>query len=541
MNLINHPARTWILIPMTGMLWAFSFPLWNWTVSAWCIPALLFAVASLDQGEHAFRNGYLIGLTHFLCSLYWLLYIPFPAGAISGWLSLSAYLALYPASWCWLMHRVHSVALSSQSSWWHRQCRALFGACLWVALEMVQARFLTGFPWNFLGVSQAESLPLIQIASVTGVYGISFIMVWISLGLAHALLRLRSDAGKRKVHNWNWMPDLLLPGVALACIIFWGMKQMLAPQPLEREIKIASIQPSIPQTLIWDPSTEDTRFNTLLRLTREALQTKPDLLLWPEAALPTMIRYDREKQDQIRGLLLESPAWMIIGSDDAEPIDKEGDPDEYAFANSAFLISPEGQLMDRYKKRQLVIFGEYVPFSDTLPFLKYLTPIQGAFMKGTRPASFVLEDPAIRLSPLICFEDVFPHLAREHVTENTDLLVNLTNNGWFGESAAQWQHAAMARFRAVENNIPLVRCTNNGLTCWIDPKGRLHGVDFEQGGSIYQSGVKYYSIPVRIEGVPLTTTFYHRNGDVFGWSCLMASSLVAFFYVLSRRKLVLRS
>ena len=132
--------------------------------------------------------------------------------------------------------------------------------------------------------------------------------------------------------------------------------------------------------------------------------------------------------------------------------------------------------MARYIKRKLVIFGEYVPLADWLPFLKYLTPIQGGFTPGRRPVSFPLPGLRAKTSVLICFEDIFPHLVREHVDDDTDFLVNLTNNGWFGESAAQWQHAANAVFRAVENGLPLVRCANNGLTCWVDATMYIHGM-----------------------------------------------------------------
>ena len=165
------------------------------------------------------------------------------------------------------------------------------------------------------------------------------------------------------------------------------------------------------------------------------------------------------------------------------------------FFNAAFLFSPDGRFRNVYHKQNLVIFGEYIPLVRWLPFIKWFTPITGSFASGTKAVPFELERwppvrhesirivqtpgrrPAlpnrVKTSTLICFEDVFPHLAREYVQDDTDFLVNLTNDGWFGEGAAQWQQAVTAVFRAVENGVPLVRCCNNGLTCWADANGRL--------------------------------------------------------------------
>jgi apolipoprotein N-acyltransferase len=143
--------------------------------------------------------------------------------------------------------------------------------------------------------------------------------------------------------------------------------------------------------------------------------------------------------------------------------------------------------------------------------------------------------PALRCktSVLICFEDVFPHLARRHVDDDTDFLLNLTNNGWFGESAAQWQHAASAVFRAIENGRPLVRCANNGLTCWVDGRGRVHDTYFEGTQDIYGAGYKLVAVPL-LRGTP-SRTFYRTYGDVFGWLCVGVSSLLIAASFLRRK------
>src|SRR6185436_12072687 len=221
--------------------------------------------------------------------------------------------------------------------------------------------------------------------------------------------------------------------------------------------------------------------------------------------------------DAVGDLAQRHRVWMVIGADDAEV--KPGTPNEVVYYNSSFLISPAGELIADYRKRRLVMFGEYVPLSRWLPFLKTFAQVQGEFTPGERSAVFNLRDLHVQTSVLICFEDAFPHLTREYVDDDTDFLLNLTNNGWFGDSAAQWQHAANAIFRAVENGLPLVRCTNNGLSCWIDAQGNLHDVYFQGTKDVYGAGFKVVRIPLLSGGQKGEPTFYRRHGDFFGWGC----------------------
>src|SRR5262249_9221759 len=195
------------------------------------------------------------------------------------------------------------------------------------------------------------------------------------------------------------------------------------------------------------------------------------------------------------------------------------------FYNSSFLISPEGRIANIYRKRALVIFGEYIPLEHVLPLFKWFTPAQGSFTRGERPIPFELDTLHAKTSVLICFEYTFPHLAREYVEPDTDFLVNLTNNGWFGEGAAQWQHAAAALFRAVENSRPLLRCANNGLTCWVDEFGRIRQIFRDAQGTIYGPGFMTAEIPL-LSSEARAATFYNRHGDVFGWSCVSITALM---------------
>src|SRR5207249_626484 len=191
---------------------------------------------------------------------------------------------------------------------------------------------------------------------------------------------------------------------------------------------------------------------------------------------------------------------------------------------SSFVIGCDGKVLVNYRKRRMVNFSEYIPFGREFAFIEHLTGL-GSFTPGDRPGSFSMPDLHAKASVLICFEDVFPHLTRISVEDDTDFLLNLTNNGWFDEGAAQWQHAAAAVFRAVENGLPLVRCANNGLTCWVDPQGGMHDIFFPGTADIYGMGYKIVEVPL-LGGQKRAPTFYHQHGDWFGWGCVGMSGAI---------------
>ena len=560
-----------------GVIWAAAFPRPDFSGAAWVTPALLLGIAWGLRGGDAFRTGYVAGLAHYLTSLYWLLHIPFLPGAVTGWLALSAYLALYPAIWVWLTWRwVPSAVVSTMApqafytasmvgatasprtltrprssrygfiveaaprfpgldpvmnlTWGQRFFWSVSAAALWVALEMVRGWLLGGFPWNNLGASLHEVLPLAQLASLTGVTGLSFLMVWFSLALTGAVLAIARSPTRRLA----WVAELALPLTVLGGVMFWGAREMVRPWPTRGELRVVLVQPSIPQTLIWDPAENTNRFQKLVELSELALSTQPDLLIWPESAVPNLLRYHRGNYQAITNLIGRHQAWMILGADDAEP--RAGDPETGDYYNSSFLLSPDGRFQGAYRKQHLVPFGEFIPLARWLPFLKRLAPIGDGFEAGDGPALFRLGKPEVTTSVLICFEDVFAPLARKAAAEGPDFLLNLTNNGWFGESAAQWQHAANSTFRAIENRIPLVRCANNGLTCWVDPFGRKREIFQDESRNIYAPGFKSARIPLPAAEQSNPRTFYQAFGDWFGWGCAGVAGLLAILSLFARRE-----
>jgi len=564
---ITFPAGErgrYLVAIVAGLMLAISFPKLGLAGMAWVAPGLILVAAIGCEGGAAFRIGYMAGLAHHLASLYWLLLIPVPLAPVVGWLALAAFLALYPATWVWLCWKIYPAALGETSrlrgtqssgqrtqpmgerpalrlldqflstTWLQRLAWTLCCAALWVTCEMVRARLFSGFPWNFLGASQYRMVPLIQMASLTGVYGVSFLVTWFSVSLIGAAASVMRSSGLSR----SWAAELMLPLFVAIGAVSFGFRQFVQA-PSSSTLKIALIQPSIPQTMIWDAKESATRFRQLIGLSEQALTHKPDLLVWPEAAVPSIFRWDTNQihngqtiYEATTGLARRHKVWLIMGADDSELNLQK--PDRIDYFNSSFLINPDGEVLASYRKQRLVIFGEYVPLSRWLPFLKDFTQVYGEFTPGIKPVTFHLPELKVKTSVLICFEDVFPHLVRKHVEEDTDFLLNLTNNGWFGESAAQWQHAASAVFRAVENGLPLVRAANNGLTCWVDSQGRMHDVYFPDSKNIYKPGFKIVQVPL-LAAPKREETVYHRRGDLFGWSCVGFGGLVV-GWLLAHRK-----
>jgi apolipoprotein N-acyltransferase len=538
MALPKHYSRL-VVCFVAGILFAAAFPKINLPILAWVAPAFVLWLSHDSCATRPFRYGFLSGLGCWLVMIYWLLLIPFRWYGLGAYLVQSAVGATCIGAWAWLCWRLwparNSVAGDLRTQWltltsWDRLRWPVLCGAAWVATELTLARLLPGFP-GFLGASQFRWVALIQISTVTGVYGVSFLISWLSVSLLCAALCMWGD----KEPSRSLLVQLLPPLVALGGVIIYGGHELSAPRATSRQYRIALVQPAIPQPAIWDPNEKTNRFQKLLHLSQAALAEKPNLLVWPETALPEMIARNQFTQDAIVNLLRSHKSWMILGAADYDIQSGVTGPSETHWFNSAFLINPVGEMAARYHKRHLVPFGEFMPGARQFPFLARLRAAGAGLTSGDRPGLFHMTDPPANCSVLICYEDLFPHEVREGLTPETDFLLNLTNDAWFGDSAAQWLHLINALFRAVELRLPLIRCCNNGITCWIDPFGRLHNVDFADSTSVYQSGYKLVEVPLADSERGYQRTFYCQFGDLFGWSCVV---LVAFSALkpLSRRR-----
>lgn len=589
---VIKPTRLDGLALLTGGIMGLAWPESSISGLAWLAPAALLALIwisiwnfedsetdrswglHLRQSSAAARVGFFYGIGLFIVILSWLRMIPFPVGAMLGWFSLSCYLALYMAVWgFWMAYtkprpeknlhaRIRGIIPTENEtrkavniplwsgiahlSWYSKFRWVLSGSIAWVLLEWCYGHFLTGFPWTYIATTQYQLTPLIQIASTTGILGVSFIIVWVSLGIFLSVATILGEPGQL---GWRWIPDLAPAGLTALLAFLWGQGRIQDQVEgwdfdSDSALRVAAIQPSIPQSLIWDPKETSTRFDQLMDFTREAAdaESEVDLIIWPESALLGM---ELEMYEQISDFAISRSIWMVLGVEDAEVrsgsiTDAEVEWDVY---NAAALVDPRGHFRTIYRKRHLVIFGEYVPLSQWIPPLRYLTPIEGGFQRGSEAVPFELEvshpeKSKWKLQPLICFEDVLPDLTRRSLEADTDFILNLTNDGWFGEESAHWQHWSNATFRAVENGVPLLQCGNNGVTLWVDPVGRTHGRSFsgksaDESQSQYAPGWKSWIIP-DISGKKAQLTYYRQQGDRF---LLWGAALVAFMVVTDKLRI----
>jgi apolipoprotein N-acyltransferase len=371
----------------------------------------------------------------------------------------------------------------------------------WVATEVLRRHAFFNFPWCLLGYSQHANLPFIQIASVTAVYGVSFLLVASSSLLALAAVetgrpRRAAALALLAAVGGNWL---------------YGAWALSRPLPAASPLRVGLVQGGVRQEDKWAPESAWRNVDRHLELTRLAADRGARLVVWPESAVPFYFDHSAELAEVLRVLVRERGIYLMFGNDDRERAEDGG---RRVFVG-AKMLDPEGRLVLRYRKMRLVPFGEYVP----------LRPL---FTLGGRVAAKLVRevsdftpgrDPAVgaadghRLAGFICYEAIFPDLVRGFTVRGADLLVNMTNDAWYGRTSAPYQHLAMAAFRAVENGKYLVRAANTGITAVVDPRGRVLGPT-----ALFESTVLIWDVPIMPGG-----TTYSRHGDVFAWACLGAT------------------
>jgi len=506
--------RKILLAVISGVLLTASFPPVNLSFLSWLALVPILKSLENEPPSRAFKLGFIAGAVHYLTLIYWIIVVLGRYGNLNFFFSsipyllLCFYLALYPALF----------SLMITFLWKSRFALILMGS-FWVGLEYVRASFLTGFPWCLLGYTQYKQLHLIQIADLFGVYGLSFLIVLVN-GLLYFLFFSTQRKNNTQTGRGFLKCEILITGLIAVATLVYGQYR-LSEKQMEKAsrpyIRAVVIQGNIDQSLKWDPTYQAATIATYQRLTRETFDFKPELIVWPETSAPFFFQDNAELSPKVVSIAKESGAALVFGSPAYKQV--SGMIKHY---NRAYLISPYDRRLQYYDKMHLVPFGEYVPLKKFLYFINRLVPAAGDFAQGTETVS--LDHDNLSIGILICFEAIFPELARDHAMKGANILVNITNDAWFGKTSAPYQHLAMAVFRAVENRRPMIRAANTGFSAFIEPQGKI----IARSGLFTEETLK---ISLDISKHPLT--FYTRFGDLFAL-LLLGISLIKTFSLIKR-------
>jgi apolipoprotein N-acyltransferase len=481
---------------LSSLLLTLSFPNYNLWILAWFGFVPLFFILENKSKAKAFLFFYFTGVIFWSGIIYWLIHVTLP-GTIVLILYLAIYFGIFGLIVSSIIHRPSSIVPS------------LFVPSVWVLLEYLRGHLMTGFPWALLGHSQYLNLPVIQIADITGAWGVSFLVMlvnttiyaWVTKSPSHQVTRIKKTV------------------LTLLCIVItlgYGYYK-LYPSPRHpappagrhvttSPVKVSVIQGNILQELKWNPGAKDYIINKYLGFSAQAVKDKPDLVIWPEAALPVILEEEPIFFERVKDFARGNKTSLLLGA-----VTKR----DNLYYNSALLVSGRGEPAGRYDKLHLVPFGEYIPLKRILPFLETIVPIGDisagreytVFSQGTR-----------YFSVLICFEDLFPELASGFVKSGAQFLVNITNDAWYKKTSAAHQHLQASVFRAVENRVPLVRAANTGVSGFILPSGKIISlVQDKNGREIFIDG--YKAEKIALQKRPLS--FYARYGDIFVALCFL--------------------
>ncbi|SLM32561.1 Apolipoprotein N-acyltransferase [Desulfamplus magnetovallimortis] len=547
---------------ISGTLLTLAFPEANFSWLAWV--AFIPLIVSLRKmgGKHAFYAGFIMGFVHFISLLYWIVPTISTYGELPFFLSLpilillTLYLALYPA--------IFSFGVSC----FKNHLMPLAASSIWVSLEFLRSWLFTGFPWGLTGSSQYMNLELIQIADITSVYGVSFVILMTNGVLAMTIesffakdsvlvMTLKSIFAKdsvlvKAVENnfvkdcvpeitpesissrvWkrSWMPHFLwyILLVAVLIVVFtYGKMRISQVQEIAdhgEHVTISLIQGNIEQLFKWDNAYKNKTIEKYCDLSMKAATMngagkKPDLIVWPETALPFYYIWNREFSEKVDECIQRADTTFLVGSPAFEALAEDG----YELFNRSYMVNPGGFVTGHYDKIHLVPFGEYVPFGKYLSFLGKIIAQAGNFSPGKPPAR-PLAFNGSSAGVLICFEIIFPSLSRNMVKNGAKVLVNTTNDAWFGYTSAPKQHFSMAVFRAIENRRAVARAANTGISGFIQPTGAV--VD---ASGLYVDAVLTRSVPSMT-----LQTIYCRWGNFFVILCLVATGAISVINVKKQK------
>jgi apolipoprotein N-acyltransferase len=501
--------RGWLAIA-SGILIALSFPNPDLSFLAWIALIPLLIAMEESSPKEAFRVGLTCGITSYAVILYWLNIVFTHYGHLPWSVSIPVYLLLvvwlalfYAASTC-IARLGELVGIKA----------AFTLPVAWVAFDLIRSFLFSGFAWAMLGHSQYRTLPLIQIADLAGVYGITLLIVLANIVL-HRALRAVSGAG---VPYPVKSAAILL--ILLIATLIYGFNRLTGPGTANvKPLRVALIQGNIPQDVKWSPAFRQHTVDTYERLTRDASKGGVDLIVWPESAVPFFFQDEPLQAERIRNLARELNACLLFGSPAHELRNGKS-----TFLNSAFMLSPRGETIGRADKLHLVPFGEYVPLGNILTFINKIVVGIGDFAPGERAVT--LDTGSARLGIQVCYEVIFPELARQYVRAGARVLVAITNDAWFGRSSAPYQHLAISTFRAIETRTPLIRAANTGVTAIVDQNGHIRSmtglfVEAYRTGEVQPGSGQ---------------SLYLTIGDAPAWFCVLLTAGVVLFVWIKRRK-----
>ena len=505
------PLWPWACAALSGFLLALAFPGWNqgWLVWIALTPLVAAVWFSPRPARRAWlRNallGYVAGYVFFSVTFSWL-GSPLADLFKNSWLVclpllLALYLALFLAFWSWfiaLLPRGNTTFLTSSRN----IGIAFLAACAWTAQEWTRGWLFGGFGWNGLGIALHQNTALVQAADLAGVPGLTFLVAFANLIALITVRRFIAEVGRTRIRP-HW--DFSVMMASVVATFSYGVHALQHPvDPPGQSIiplSIAAIQPDIRESEKWSAETAQHIYERYDALTALAFAHSPQLLIWPEAATLNDLN-DQDTLHHLQDLVAHTNSAFIFGSFFSPAGDGE--------YNIAACLTDQGQTLQVYRKMHLVPFGEYIPLRHSFPLF---AKIAGELVPGDlRPGNefTVFHAAGLQIAPLICFEDTDADETRRFVGRGAQLLVNITNDSWFGHSPGSAQHLANATFRAIENRRPLVRAANTGITCIIDSEGRTVLDLRNSDGTPFLEGILCGTVSVPRDG-PLT--FYTRFGD----------------------------
>jgi apolipoprotein N-acyltransferase len=519
----------WLCAILSGALLALCFPPAN--LGGLCWLALSPITAALWFSEpwnkrdalRLLALGYVTGLIHMLGSLHWLVTV-----TVAGWIALGLFLGSYTALWALFVGTVakpRQPPTETKPIWlksWNNLRIAALAAAAWTALEWLRGVVFTGFGWNGVGIALHKNVALMQICDITGVGGLSFLVVMVNVMIVITVKRLTTEIGREKLRPHY---DFNLTIALVALVFAYGARQLFRPAPPAEPLSIAAVQANVPVTEKRDPEHEARILDLQARLTETALAIKPDLLIWPEAATPRPLFSDQRNWDVVRGLAEKHTGDFLLGT---VYFDELGD------YNSAVLLTENAKNAQVYRKIHLVPFGEYVPLRDSFPLFAWVVGdlVPDDFDFGREPVILKMSKKPVKIGPLICFEDTLGDLTRQFALGGAQVLITMTNDGWFLKSVGSEQHMIHSLFRCGETKLPMVRAANTGVTCVIDRFGRIVNRLQNDKGNSFIEGVLFAQLDIPLDP---KKTFYTRYGELFSLGCL-AITAIACALELVRRK-----